>query len=279
VDPDRPSLTRLPAGIALPVAARVALVVVPSAFLAVFYVWPFLGLVAEVVDGSAIADTFSRTGLGRVLWFTFWQAALSTAATLVVGLGPAYLVARWEFPGRRLLTALLTVPFLLPTVVVGAAFIALLPDALETSAVAIVIAHVFFNVAVVVRVVGGVWSQLPADLVAAARVLGAGPWRATREVTLPLLRPALVAAGSIAFLFTFTSFGVVQILGGPTRVTIEVEIARRATQLGDVGGAAVLSLVQLALLAIVVGVTVRTSAAPCARWSSAPSTASRASST
>ena len=120
------------------------------------------------------------------------------------------------------------------------------------------VAHVFFNVAVVVRVVGGVWSQLPADLVAAARVLGAGPWRATREVTLPLLRPALVAAGSIAFLFTFTSFGVVQILGGPTRVTIEVEIARRATQLGDVGGAAVLSLLQLALLAIVVGITVRT---------------------
>lgn len=258
VDPDRPALTRLPAGIALPVATRVALVVVPLGFLATFYVWPFLSLVAEVVDGSTIADTLGRAGLGRVLWFTFWQAVLSTAATLVVGLGPAYLVARWEFPGRRLLTALLTVPFLLPTVVVGAAFIALLPDSLETSAFAIVVAHVFFNVAVVVRVVGGVWSQLPADLVAAARVLGAGPWRATREVTVPLLRPALVAAGSIAFLFTFTSFGVVQILGGPTRVTIEVEIARRATQLGDVGGAAVLSLLQLALLAIVVGITVRT---------------------
>ncbi|MFN6119905.1 MAG: ABC transporter permease, partial [Actinomycetes bacterium] len=79
-----------------------------------------------------------------------------------------------------------------------------------------------------------------------------------REVTLPLLRPAIVAAGSITFLFTFTSFGVVQILGGPGRATLEVEIARRATQLGDVGGAAVLSLLQLAVLAAMVAVAART---------------------
>ncbi len=258
MDADRPALSRLPTGLALPLAARAALLALPLSFLAVFYAWPFVTLVAEVVDGAAIANTLRRPGLAQVLWFTCWQAVLSTVATLVAGVLPAFLVARWDFPGRRVLTALLTVPFLLPTVVVGAAFIALLPDALETSALAVVLAHVFFNVAVVVRVVGGVWSQLPADLVAAARVLGAGPWRATREVTLPLLRPALLAAGSIAFLFTFTSFGVVQILGGPARATIEVEIARRSTQLGDIGGAAVLSLLQLVLLAAMVSITVRT---------------------
>jgi thiamine transport system permease protein len=230
---------------------------VPVAFLGVFYAWPLVTLVATVVDGSVLRDTLGRSGLSRVVWFTCWQAVVSTAATVVAGLGPAYLVARWDFPGRRVLTALVTVPFLLPTVVVGAAFVAILPEPIETSALAIVLAHVFFNVAVVVRVVGGVWSQLPADLVGAARVLGAGPWQATREVTLPLLRPAIAAAASIAFLFTFTSFGVVQILGGPGRATIEVEIARRAIQLGDVGGAAVLSLLQLAMLVVLVVVTVR----------------------
>ena len=260
VDADRPAVTPaggLPDGIALPRTARTALLVVPLAFLALFYAWPLVTLLAEVVDGSAVSDTLGRSGLAGVVWFTCWQAVASTVATLVAGLLPTYLVARWEFPGRRLLTALVTVPFLLPTVVVGAAFIALLPERWETSASAIVVAHVFFNVAVVVRVVGGVWSQLPPDLVHAARVLGASPWQATREITLPLLRPAITAAASITFLFTFTSFGVVRILGGPSRVTIEVEIARRATQLGDIGGAAVLSMLQLLLLVTMVAVTVR----------------------
>jgi thiamine transport system permease protein len=234
-----------------------ALASVPVAFLATFYAWPVATLLVEVTNVSDIADTFSRPGLARVIWFTCWQAAISTIATLVVGLAPTYLVSRWQFAGRRLVITLVTVPFLLPTVVVGAAFVALLPDRLHGTAVAIVAAHVFFNIAVVVRVVGAVWSQLPADLTASARTLGAGPWRATRTVTLPLLRPAIVAAGTITFLFTFTSFGVVQVLGGPARPTIEVEIARRATQLGDVGGAAVLSALQLIILAVLVVVSAR----------------------
>ena len=236
---------------------RAVLVAVPAAFLLVFYVWPVITLLTTVVDGNAIADTVGRPGLGRVLWFTTWQALVSTAATMAVGLGPAYLVARWQFRGRRLLTAALTVPFLLPTVVVGAAFTALLPERLERTALAIVAAHVFFNVAVVVRVVGTMWARLPPDLTGAARVLGAGAWQAFRHVTLPLLRPSLLAASSITFLFTFTSFGVVQILGGPGNATIEVEIARRATQLGDIGGAAALSLLQLVVLALLVAVSVR----------------------
>jgi thiamine transport system permease protein len=173
-------------------------------------------------------------------------------ATIAVGLLPTYLVSRWHFAGRRLVVTLVTVPFLLPTIVVGAAFVSLLPARLHGTALAVIIAHVFFNIAVVVRVVGAVWSQLPRDLVAAARTLGAGPWQAARWVTLPLLRPAIVAAGSITFLFTFTSFGVVQVLGGPANPTLEVEVARRATQLGDIGGAAVLSAMQLAALVLLV---------------------------
>ncbi len=257
MDSDRLALTQEPVGLALPRTVRVSLLALPLTFLTVFYTWPFLTLLTEVVDSAAVMDTLRRPGLAQVVWFTCWQAVVSTACTLVAGLLPAYLVARWDFPGRRVLTALLTVPFLLPTVVVGASFVALLPERLEKSAFAVVLAHVFFNVAVVVRVVGGVWAQLPTDLIAAARVLGASPWRAAREITLPLLRPALVSAGSIAFLFTFTSFGVVQILGGPARATIEVEIARRATQLGDIGGAAVLSVLQLVLLVTMVGLAVR----------------------
>jgi thiamine transport system permease protein len=82
--------------------------------------------------------------------------------------------------------------------------------------------------------------------------LGAGPFATFRHVTLPLLRPALAAAGAIVFLFTFTSFGVIRVLGTANRSTIEVEVWRRATQLGDIGGAAVLTVLQLIVLATLV---------------------------
>ena len=109
----------------------------------------------------------------------------------------------------------------------------------------ILAAHVFFNIAVVVRIVGGVWSHLDPRLEDAARSLGTTPWRTFTRVTLPLLRPAIAAASSIVFLFTLTSFGTVLILGGPRIATVEVEIYRRSAQLLDLPAAAVLALLQM----------------------------------
>jgi len=151
---------------------------------------------------------------------------------------PAYVLARYSFRGRRLMLAATTVPFVLPTVVVGAAFLALLPNSWHGTAKAMIVAHVFFNIAVVVRLVGSMIAVIPHDLVGAARTLGASPARAARLIMMPLLRPALWSAAAVIFLFSFTSFGVAKLLGGPTHPTLEVEIARRATQLGDVSGAA-----------------------------------------
>lgn len=221
-------------------------------FIAMFYLWPVASLVAKAVTLDSVRAVLHDRQLRAVLWFTTWQALVSTVATIAIGLIPAWLLARYEFTGRRALTALVTVPFVLPTVVVGAAFLALLPDSLDQSVTAILLAHVFFNVAVVVRGVGGLWEQLPQDLVAAARTLGASPLRAMREVTIPLLAPAIYASASVVYLFTFTSFGVVRLLGGPANPTLEVEIWQRATRLGDVGVAAVLSVAQLLILGLAV---------------------------
>jgi thiamine transport system permease protein len=162
---------------------------------------------------------------------------------VLVALPGAYVLAHYEFPGKRLVRALVTVPFVLPTVVVGSAFLAL---GVGPSVSAILLAHVFFNYAVVVRTVGGLWAHLDPRQEEAARVLGASRARVLREVTLPALRPALTAATTITFLFTFTSFGVILILGGPTRGTLETEIYRQTTQLLDLHLAAALSIVQLA---------------------------------
>jgi thiamine transport system permease protein len=228
---------------------------VPITFLALFYLWPFATLLARGLAPDTITETLGRGATWRVVWFTSWQAVASTLVTVAAGLGPAWAVSRFAFPGRRLLLGVLTAVFVLPTVVVGAAFVALLPDSLDRSVWAIIGAHVVFNLAVVVRTVGAVWERLPPDLDHAAATLGAGPWRTFRHVTLPLLAPSVAAAASIVFLFTFTSYGVIRVLGTTGRTTVEVEVWRRATQLGDLGGAATLAVIQLVVLGLLVVVS------------------------
>ena len=206
---------------------------------------------------SALTETLGDSVTWEVVWFTLWQALVSTALTVVVGLAPAYVIARFDFPGRRLLDSALVAVFVLPTVVVGAAVLAILPPSIERGAAAIIVAHVLFNLAVVVRTVGAVLSTLPRDREAAAATLGASPRRVFREITLPAIRPAIGAAAAIVFVFTFTSFGVVRILGDVRNSTIEVEIWRQATRFGDIGSAATLTVVQLAAIAVLVGVSTR----------------------
>lgn len=234
MDRRRAPLTRLP---------RAALLVPPLAFLAVFFAWPVASIVGLGWDASAVSDVLGDRGIRRVLWFTTWQALASTTLTLLLGLPAAHVLARYELPGRRAIRALATVPFVLPTVVVGVAFRALLGGGTWW---AIVVAHAFFNHAVVVRTVGGLWELLDPRAEEVARVLGASRLRAFLSVTLPALRPAITSAAAITFLFSFTSFGVVKILGGPGLATLEVEIYRQTANLLDLRTAAVLSLVQLA---------------------------------
>ena len=211
---------------------------------------------AGALDPLALLDIVGRPAVLGVAWFTLWQALLSTALTVLVALPGAYVFARFDFPGRRTLSSLSLVPFVLPTVVVAAAFLALLGPRspfglrLEHTIWAILLAHVFYNYAVVLRVVGAVWSQLDPRQEDAARVLGASRWQAFQRVTLPLLAPAIASAASIVFLFTFTSFGVILLLGGAQFATLEVEIYRQAAQLLDLRVAATLALLQLLFLGV-----------------------------
>ncbi|MFI9762354.1 ABC transporter permease [Streptomyces sp. NPDC051963] len=241
-------------------AARLALMAVPVAFFAVFFAYPVAAILARGlhVDGvwhfGRIWDVVAQSDIRHVLWFTTWQALASTALTLLIALPGAYVFARFDFPGKQVLRAIVTVPFVLPTVVVGTAFLALVGRGglldelwgvrLDTTVWAILLAHAFFNYAVVVRTVGGLWGQLDPRQEEAARMLGASRLRAWRQITLPALAPALAAATLMVFLFTFTSFGVVQILGGPTFSTLEVEIYRQTSEIFDLSTAAVLTIVQ-----------------------------------
>ncbi|MGY6500519.1 MAG: ABC transporter permease [Acidimicrobiales bacterium] len=244
----------------------------PLAFLSVFFVWPVASIVLTGLrpDGGwelgVVSEVLGDPAMRGVVWFTVWQAVVSTALTLVVGLPIAYVLARFEFRGRRLVQAAVTVPFVLPTVVVATAFLSLLgpdgppsglvgfvtggaPPDLRGTLAAIFIAHVFFNVSVVVRVVGGLLEQLDTRLEDAAASLGANRWRTATDVLWPLARPAVMSAAGIVFLFTFTSFGIVLLLGGPGHATLEVEIHRQTALLLDLPVAAVLAMLQLVIVA------------------------------
>jgi thiamine transport system permease protein len=243
---------------------RGLLLAVPIAFLGVFFVYPVVSIVGRgltpggSLDLSPLADVVTDAAFRGVAWFTIWQATVSTALTVLVALPGAYVFARYEFRGKRLVRAAVLVPFVLPTVVVGSAFLALLGEGgplgflgLDQSVAAILVAHVFFNYAVVVLIVGGLWAHLDPRQEDAARVLGAGRWQTFRSVTLPSLRPAIAAAAAIVFLFDFTSFGVILILGGPRYSTIETEIYRQTVQFLDLPRAAALSIVQMVAVVVV----------------------------
>lgn len=237
-------------------------------FLLIFYFYPlaaiFRASLGAGIPLAALVERLATGGTLRLLGFTIGQAFASTALTLLVGLPGAYLFARYDFPGKALLNALTTVPFVLPTVVVAAAFTALIGprsslNALLMSALglerppldfrytlgAILLAHVFYNTTLVLRLVGSFWANLDPRLAEAARTLGAPPWQVFWRVTLPLLRPALSAAALLVFIFCFTSFGVILILGGPRFATLEVAIYRQTVQFADLPLAAALALIQI----------------------------------
>ncbi|GAB4459155.1 MAG: iron ABC transporter permease [Anaerolineales bacterium] len=243
---------------AFPWLKRIFLWFLPLAFLAVFFFFPLSRILALTLSPEALtAKNLPITA--NALLFTFYQAFLSTLLTLLFGLPSAVLFARFDFRGKSLLRALTAVPFMLPTVVVAAAFNSLLgprglintitnyqlPTFTPSPFTLILLAHVFYNTTIVIRIVGTALSSLDPKLEQTARSLGADPLRVWTHVTLPLLRPSLLAASLLVFLFDFTSFGVILLLGGSQFATLEVEIYLQAVKLLNLPLAALLSVIQL----------------------------------
>ncbi len=246
----------------------------PVAFLGLFLVYPLarilaLGIGPALAGGApTLAAMASDSRLGRVLLSSAGQALLSTVLALCAGLPAAYVFGRYDFPGRGVLRVLLGIPFVLPTVVASTAFVELVgSQGLFTRAVtalggaegpglsrtlaAVLLAHVFYNVGIVVRIVGSAWASMDPRLGEAARTLGAGRTSAFLNVTARLLLPSVAASALLVFAFCFSSFGVILILGGPRMATLETEIYRQAVNMFNLPAAAFLSVVQLAATALV----------------------------
>jgi thiamine transport system permease protein len=236
---------------------RVLFWIFPLGFLTIAFFIPLSRILAITLDPAAFTASNLRLTYD-VLRFTFYQAVLSTLLTLLLGFPSAYLFACYDFRGKSALRALTAIPFMLPTVVVASSFSAifgprglfsvLFPSAFiphPSPFVLILLAHVFYNTTIIIRVVGNAISSLDPRLEAAARSLGADGAHVWWHVILPLLRPSLLAGSLLVFLFDFTSFGVILLLGGSQYATLEVEIYLRVLRLPNLPLAALLSVIQL----------------------------------
>lgn len=242
--------------------SRVLLWGFPVLLLILFFFVPMGSILGVMVSQKG---EITPRDIWQPLGFTFLQAAVSTLLTLLTGLPAAFVFSRFTFTGKRLMRTLTLLPFILPTVVVAAAFNALLgprgllnlglmnllgletpPIAFLNTFAAILVAHVFYNIAIVIRVVGSSWSQLDPRLEYSAQVLGASPWSTFRTVTFPLLKRPILVAALLVFFFDFTSFGVILMLGGPKFATLEVSIYNQVVSLLNLRMAGWLSAIQLA---------------------------------
>lgn len=232
---------------------------VPLVFVAVLFYWPITEIAAFGLSGDWLALLLEPKTVS-IIWFTLWQAALSTVLTVVVAIPGAYLLYRRSFPGQQLVNALITVPFVLPSIVVAVGFtvfrsvhefyqglgLTFLADPVYW----IIAAHIFVNYSIAVKTIGGVWATLDSDTESAAELDGAGRLRTLLSVSLPQLRPAIYSAAALIFLFSATSFGIVLVLGGGQVQTIETAIFFAATQMLDLELAAALVLVQTLITAL-----------------------------
>jgi thiamine transport system permease protein len=242
---------------------RIALWLLPLIFLAIAFFFPLSRILFLTFSPEALTAK-NLPIITYTLLFTFYQAFLSTILTLLLGLPSAYLFARFDFRGKSILRALTAVPFMLPTVVVAASFNSLFGSRgllstfqsflfplskdfiLHPSPFSLILlAHVFYNTTIIIRIVGNALSSLDPKLEQTARSLGADPLRVWTNITLPLLRPSILAASLLVFLFDFTSFGVILLLGGSQFSTLEVEIYVQAVKLLNLPLAALLSVIQL----------------------------------
>jgi len=234
----------------------VALWAGPLLFIGVLFYWPLGKIVAIGLHGDWLS-AISTPKVLSVIWFTIWQAALSAFLTLLLGIPGAYLLYNKKFPGQRFVRALITVPFILPTIVVAIGFtslrqLPLLSNLLYGSSVvpAIICAHIFMNYSIVVHTVGGVWATLDPSTESAAALDGAGRFRTLWSITLPQLKSAVISATALVFLYCTTSFGIILVLGGGIVNSIETEIFTAATQYLDLPKTSGLALIQTALTII-----------------------------
>ncbi|MFW9903905.1 MAG: ABC transporter permease [Candidatus Thorarchaeota archaeon] len=250
---------------------------IPLSITHIFSVIRFLDVkILALVFGIQIDNTtaFLFKVLNHPLnkYFLYWdiqQALVTTILCLIIGMPGSYALAHYQFPGRSLLRNLLTIPFILPPIVVLIGFITvfghgswineiwknltgvLLIDIYNTYE-GIILAHVFYNIPVIVRLTEIGWKNIDPELIAVGRSLKASRWQIFWKIQFPQLFPILAVASLLVFIYAFNSFAIVLVLGGVQYQTLEVRIYSLAKGTFDFNSAAALTLVQIFINIVII---------------------------
>ncbi|MFW5683679.1 MAG: ABC transporter permease, partial [Spirochaetota bacterium] len=231
-----------------------------------FFFVPIGSVYVEAFRGMTPGDALARAGQVlasgrtlRIVGFTVGQATLSALVGVLAALPVAYLVSHFEFPGKRLVYSLSLIPFVLPSIIVVVCMISfygksgLLNTILGTdhnlvyNFRGIVLAHIFYDFSLAIRVIATAWRSLDKRYREATESLGENRVGHFFRVTVPLLAPAVLSGFLLIFIYTFLSFGIVLVFGGVRFATLEVAIYEEMFVDLDLISAATYSLVQLAL--------------------------------
>ncbi|HEY0420427.1 MAG TPA: ABC transporter permease, partial [Acetobacteraceae bacterium] len=191
-------------------------------------------------------------GLGEAAGNSLLLASAVTVLSLLIGMPAALALARWRFPGREALLALLTAPLLLPSIVLALALlIVFVGYGLIGSWPGLVLSHLLVALPYALRVLSTALATLPPAVEEAASSLGAPPGAVFRRITLPLMLPGVVATCAIVFLVSFDEVVISLFVVGPQLTTLPVALFRYVESRTDPLVAAVSTLLVLFTLLIV----------------------------
>ncbi|MEQ9257479.1 MAG: ABC transporter permease subunit [Roseovarius sp.] len=249
--------------------------------------WPGVGaaaLIAALILGTLAAVALRAEAPGgfspadwSALRFTLLQAALSALISVGLAIPVARALARRRFTGRRALVALLGVPFILPVIVAVLGLLEVFGRAGWVSTLlgwaglpplhvyglhGVVLAHVFLNLPLATRLILQGWQEVPAERFRLAAQLGVDGWAMLRLIEFPMLRQVVPGALAVVFALCLTSFAVALTLGGgPKATTLELAIYQSFRFEFDLGRAALLSALQIAIASLAAFAALRLSRA------------------
>ncbi len=254
------------------------LIGIPLFFLIIFFYVPVITIIKEsfitetgisIKNFTAILTDSFHT---HVIIFTLWQALLSSLLTIIIAFPAAYIFANFQFPFKRTFMSISLIPFVLPSIIVALGFILFwgnngflnrflslynLKLRVLYSFKAILLAHVFYNFPIAMRMITQSWQNIDKNVINSARVLGANKFTVFRKIVFPSLLPAIVNSGILIFLYCFMSFGIVLILGGIQYSTIEVNIYMLVNNLMKIKLGSALGVIQIFLSLIFLQISIK----------------------
>ncbi len=227
------------------------LVVIPSAFgPSVMLAFPPRGLSLKWFKNVVDHPEFLQA-----LWVSLAVATVSTAVSLALGTAAALGLVRHRFPGRDLLQLAFVAPLVFPAIVYGVAMLMVLnPLRLTRTILGLVLAHAVITLPYVVRTVGATLHGVDPRLEESAQILGATPWRTFWHVTLPLIRPGLIAGATFSLIISFDEFTVSLFLTGPGLMTLPLEIYHYTEYTIDPTIAAISTVLIILSVATILGI-------------------------